>query len=112
MYNDGMASDSRKPETQTQTGVEMMMYYAACDVNGPISVAIEADSIDAAAAAFERLDHRALIDGAECAAEDDLDFCGDGMSETEFAAAMAEHGYEIVRDLAPCWMLYSASLSR
>jgi hypothetical protein len=102
---------------------ERMTYYAACDANGPISVAIEADSVDAAVAAFEQLDHGALIDGCSTDAEDGLDFCGDGMSQTEFSAAMATHGYEIVRDLAPChnyhsgqtrhiaggWMLYGGS---
>lgn len=75
-------------------------YYAACNVNGPISVSIEASSIDDAAAIFAELDQQGMIDAAECDAEDDLDFDGSSMSESEFEAAMDAAGFSVIRDLS------------
>lgn len=74
-------------------------FYAVCNVNGPVSVSIEADSIDAAVAVFSELDPQGVVYADECDAEDDLGFCGDGMSEDEFEAAMEGRGYIVVRDL-------------
>lgn len=74
-------------------------FFAACNVNGPVSVSIEAASIEDAVAIFAELDHQGMIDAAECDAEDDLDFCGDGMSESEFESAMEEKGFAVARDL-------------
>lgn len=78
----------------------MSTYYAVCDVNGPISVLIEAEDEAAAVAAFEAMDHQRLIDGASADAEDELDIAGDGMDEDEFATALEAAGCLLVRDLA------------
>lgn len=78
----------------------MADYYVVCDVNGPISVLIEAEDEASAVAAFETLDHQRLIDGASSDAEDDLGIAGDDMSEDEFSAALEAAGCECVRDLA------------
>ena len=75
-------------------------FYAACNVNGPISVSIEADSVDNAVAIFAELDAQGMIDAAECDAEDDLDFDGSSMSESEFEAAMDAAGFSVIRDLS------------
>lgn len=80
---------------------EMVTYYAVCNVHGPISVEIEADSDAAARAAFERLDVRAAIDAARTDAEDALSIAGEGMSENDFAAALESSGCTYVADLDP-----------
>lgn len=79
----------------------MATYYAVCNVNGPISVRIEAADDSEAREKFESLDQRAAIDGQRTDAEDDLDICGDGMSEEDFDAALMTAGYTAVCDLDP-----------
>ena len=76
-------------------------FYAVCNVGGPISVRLEAASVDAAKAEFADADKRAWIDSARTDAEDDLDICGDGMSESEFGNALQSAGAEVVGDLSP-----------
>ena len=77
------------------------VYYAVCNVNGPISVRLDADSTDAAKVAFSALDLRACIDGARTDAEDDLEIDGEEMSEDAFSDALTESGAESVCDLSP-----------
>ena len=79
----------------------MTTYYAVGNVNGPISVRIEAASDSEAREKFENLDHRAAIDEPRTDAEDDLDICGDGVSEEEFDAALEAAGYTTACDLSP-----------
>mgnify|MGYP005826229755 CR=1 FL=1 len=79
----------------------MNTYYAVCDAGGPISVRIEAANQRDAIAAFELLDHGALIDAARSDAEDDLDICGADMDEHEFDAALTQAGCVPVADLDP-----------
>ena len=79
----------------------MTTYYAVCNVYGPISVRIEAASDSEAREKFEALDQRAAIDEPRTDAEDDLDICGDGMSEEEFDAALEAAGYTTACDLSP-----------
>lgn len=79
----------------------MTTYYAVCNVYGPISVRIEAADDAEAREKFEALDQRAAIDGQRTDAEDDLDICGDGMSEEEFDAALEAAGYTTACDLSP-----------
>lgn len=78
-----------------------MSYYAVCNVNGPISVRLDAETEEEAQAEFAALDDRAAIDGQSLDAEDDLDIDGADMSEDEFAAALRAAGGEEVRDLTP-----------
>jgi hypothetical protein len=74
-------------------------YYAVCNVNGPISRAIEAESLDEAVDQFRAADTRAWIDEPALDAEDDLDIVGEDMDENEFCEAMIAAGYAIARDL-------------
>jgi hypothetical protein len=78
----------------------MATYYAVCNVNGPISRRIEADSVEGAIGVFEFADSQAWIDEPATDAEDDLDIAGDGMSEDEFAEALRAAGARSVRDLS------------
>lgn len=78
----------------------MTTYYAICNVNGPISRAIEAESIEDAVAQFEAADTREWIDEPATDAEDDLDICGEDMDEGEFCETMIAAGYAIARDLS------------
>jgi hypothetical protein len=77
-----------------------MTFFAVCFVNGPISVEIDAESVVEAVEIFESGNHQAWIDDASTDAEDDLDFCGKNMSESEFAEALESFGCEQVCDLA------------
>ena len=79
----------------------MATYYAVCNVYGPISKAIEADSVEEARAIFEAADTQAWIDGGCADAEDDLGIEGDSMTEDQFETAMEAAGYREVEDLAP-----------
>ena len=63
------------------------MYYAICNVNGPISVRLGA--VDD----FDSIDQRAAIDEPRMDAEDDLGIAGENMTEDEFAASMKAAGY-------------------
>lgn len=78
----------------------MTTYYAVCDVNGPISVRLDADSLEAALSEFETADTRAWIDGARTDAEDDLDIDGADMDEDQFDAALKAASARPIKDLA------------
>ena len=62
-------------------------FYAVADINGPITVRINAET---AAAAREWFDSQTDNFGDDCRtdAEDDLDVCGDGMSASEWSDVM------------------------
>lgn len=77
----------------------MTTYYAVCNVGGPISVNLEAETEAEALAAFGKLDKRAAIDDCCTDAEDELDIDGDGMSEDEFAEQLKLSGATPERDL-------------
>lgn len=79
----------------------MSTYFAVCDAGGPISVAIEADTIEEAIEQFERADARRWIDGQRTDAEDELDIDGSDMDEEQMGDALRAAGYEMVRDLSP-----------
>lgn len=49
----------------------MATFFAVCNVNGPISVEINASDLDQAVAEFEAMDARELIDDARTDAEDE-----------------------------------------
>ncbi len=85
----------------TTTTTSETAYYAVCNVHGPISVRLDSTTLDAAVAEFAEGAHRTWIDDARVDAEDDLDVCGEGLSEEEFAALLEERGAECVRDLSP-----------
>ena len=84
-------------------------FYAVADINGPITVRINAET---AAAAREWFDSQTDNFGDDCRtdAEDDLDVCGDGMSASEWSDVMESKGYEIA-DSNLCgdynWVLWS-----
>jgi hypothetical protein len=79
----------------------MATFFAVCNVNGPISKEINAESIDDAVSQFAAMDSRYLIDNCSTDAEDDLDIeDATEMSEDEFAAALEAAGCESVRDLS------------
>ncbi len=63
------------------------MYYATCMANGPISVRLKHPQD------FNTLDHQRVIDDVRTDAEDDLGFCGEGLTEGEFMERMEERGY-------------------
>jgi hypothetical protein len=80
----------------------MTTYYAVCNVNGPISHEIQAESLEDAVAQFGAADTQQWIDDADTDAEDDLDIeDASGMSEGEFEAALEAAGCTMVRDLSP-----------
>ena len=80
----------------------MTTYYASCDANGPISVRMDDPSQMDALATHD------AIDAAECHAEDDLGFCGDGMTEAQFCEAMEAHGAVTIKcsEIAGDWRLW------
>ena len=77
----------------------MATYFAVCNCNGPISKEINADTLKEALEIFESSDHQSWCDDACTDAEDDLDFCGDGMSEDEFANMLEQNGCKVIADL-------------
>lgn len=79
----------------------MATFFAVANVNGPISIEIEANDINDAIGQFEAMNTQAAIDDAMTDAEDALDICGDGMTETEFDAALESAGCEPRRELSP-----------
>lgn len=79
----------------------MSSYYAVCNVNGPISVLLNAVDEQQALAAFAAMDGRAAIDSMSTDAEDDLDIDGADMTEDAFADALQAAGAECVHDLTP-----------
>lgn len=77
-------------------------YYAVCNVNGPISKRIEADSIGEALRIFDEADKQEWIDDSVAHAEDDLSiFATDTTTEDEFAVMLRAAGCEAARDLEP-----------
>lgn len=85
----------------------MPKYYAVCNANGPISARLSAASAEAAIAEFEAANVRSWIDEPRMDAEDDFDFCGEGMSEEEFDAELEARGCTLVADLAESVNAYS-----
>lgn len=80
----------------------MATFFAVCNVHGPISKEINAESICEAVEQFEAMDTQYLIDSNSTDADEDLDIeDATGMSEDEFAAALEAAGCESVRDLSP-----------
>lgn len=77
----------------------MTTYYAICNVNGPVSIRLDAESLEAAIQEFEDTDSRAWIDDPRMDAEEDLGINGEGMSEDEFESALRVAGARPVRDL-------------
>jgi len=78
----------------------MTTYYAICNVHGPISRRIEAESVEDAVNYVSTADTRQWIDEPATDAEDDLDIDGADLSESEMMDAMESAGYVMVRDLA------------
>ena len=76
----------------------MKKFYAVCNVNGPISVRIEEETLAAAISGFEATASRGWIDDPRTDAEDDLDIAGEGMSEDQFEAALTAAGCTPVMD--------------
>jgi hypothetical protein len=72
----------------------MSKYFAVADANGPISVAINAETAGEAAEWFNAQDAN-FVDNCRTDAEDALDFCGDGMSSEEFASELEARGYAV-----------------
>ena len=77
-----------------------MKFYAVCNVNGPISVELDGDTVDEALAAFGELDGRAAIDGARTDIEDELGIDGADLSETDMHCRLEDEGAYPVRSLA------------
>lgn len=78
----------------------MATYYAVCNVNGPISKRLDAETAEAAVAEFEAADTQEWIDSASTDAEDDLDIDGTGMDEDDFDAALEAAGATLVDSLS------------
>lgn len=77
-------------------------YYAVCNVNGPISKRIKADSISEAIRIFDEADKQDWIDDSVADAEDSLGiFATDTTTEDEFAVMLQAAGYEVAKDLEP-----------
>ena len=92
----------------TQKTPTMTTYYAVADVNGPISVKIEAESISEAIDWFLSQDEDFAAD-ARIDAEDDLGFCGAGLDHDQMVSELASRGLERVsRDMLGdyCWQLW------
>lgn len=69
-------------------------FYAVADINGPISVRINAETASEAREWFVSQEAN-FGDDCRTDAEDDLDVCGDRMSHSEWSAVMESRGYEI-----------------
>lgn len=70
----------------------MGTYYAVCNVNGPISVRLDAETLDGAMEEFRTANSRSWIDSAKTEAEDDLGIDGADMSEEVFDDALRAAG--------------------
>lgn len=80
----------------------MARFFAVCNANGPISVELDAESLENALSEFAGADKRAWIDAAKADAEDAFAIEGaEDMGEGNFADALREAGCEEVRDLDP-----------
>lgn len=80
-------------------GLTTMKYYAVCNVNGPISVELDGETVDEALASFGELDAREAIDNARTDIEEALDICGEGLSEDEMDGLLTGEGARPVRSL-------------
>lgn len=78
----------------------MTTYYAVCNVYGPISKRIEAETIESAICFFESANSRNWIDEAATDIEDDLDIAGAQMSQSDFADLLRSCGMKEVYDLS------------
>ena len=77
----------------------MKKFYAVCNVNGPISVRLEAGTLDDAIAEFEAADGSEWVDDPRMDAEYDFGITGEGMSEDQFGDALTACGCVAVKDL-------------
>lgn len=77
----------------------MATFFAVCNVNGPVSVEIEADSVDEAIAEFEAMDKRELIDDATSHVDDYYDHDCTGQSEEKFDTTLRFFNCEHVKSL-------------
>jgi len=70
-----------------------MAYYAVCNIDGPVSVRLEASTLKEARALFEELNHRVEIEGMATDAEVDLGIDNaEKMSESRFEKALVDAG--------------------
>jgi len=81
------------------TNASKIAFFAVCDANGPISVALDGETAEEALESFAALDRRAAIDAQRTDVEDTLGIAGDGMSEGEFDFALAAVGAELLDSL-------------
>ena len=70
-------------------------YYAVADMNGPISVRIDAETVTEAREWFLTQDADDFGNICRTDAEDDLGVCGEGMTRNEWEEIMEDEGYEI-----------------
>lgn len=77
----------------------MTTFFAVCNVGGPISVEIEADSVDEAIAEFDAMDKRELIDDATSHVDDYYNHDCTGQSEDEFEKTLKFFNCEHVKSL-------------
>lgn len=77
----------------------MTTFFAVCNVNGPISVEIEEDSVGDALSEFELLDKRQLIDDATSHVDDYYNHDCTGQSEDEFDKTLRFFNCEFVKSL-------------
>lgn len=72
----------------------MTTFFAVADANGPISVAIDAETRREAREWFAAQTD-SFVDDCRTDAEDTLGFCGDNMSYAEFASELESRGYSV-----------------
>jgi hypothetical protein len=80
----------------------MARFFAVCNVGGPISIAIQADSVSAAVAEFDDIDQRSVIDDGRCDVSRLLGWKESdtrGKTEDEIAVMLQAAGCKEVRDL-------------
>lgn len=75
------------------------MFYAICNVNGPISVRLSGDTKEEAIAAFEGIDGHEAINSASADIEDDLDLDGYGLDEEGFEQLLEDAGAKWIGSL-------------
>lgn len=94
----------------------MTTYYAITNVNGPISIRIEADSAAEAVEQFREMDAQEIIDSPDMDAEDDLDIEGADCDDEEFSDALRAHGCTYIQRLGTepydLWCLWEAPKER
>lgn len=78
-----------------------MKFYAVCNVNGPISVELDGDTVDEALASFAGLDGREAIDNARTDIEDEIGIDGSDLSESEMDDRLDNEGAYPIRSLQP-----------